>query len=227
MSFSDMFFPEKCPFCGKNTDKKERKPECCFACEECREELEIFPEGGKGRVKGLECVPEADKIFGLFAYRGQAKESVRKYKFGGQLWIGSKFGESFYLMLEENGVFEDVFFITYVPITEERFRERGFDQSRYICEILAEKSGRMLLPLIKRNYQGKRNSESNLEDRKGRGDKYSPEEKYIPYIKGKNLLLVDDILTTGATLSECTRVLKNAGAAKVYCAVLCSGRNDL
>lgn len=167
-------------------------------------------------------------MFSLFSYTGIGKNAVRDYKFKSETWIGKIFSESLYCMLEEEGVFEDCFFITHVPITPERFAERGFDQSELIAEKLSVKSGRMLLKLIKRNFQGVRSSESNLTERAASNEgKYSFDETYAPYVKGKNVLLVDDILTTGSTLEECASCLKAAGCGKIYAVTVATGRRDV
>ncbi|MBQ3848245.1 MAG: ComF family protein [Clostridia bacterium] len=228
MILNDLFFPDKCPFCDALTDKKQTDIAYCNACPECEKKVKFFQNGGNGAISGLECAPSCDKIFCLFSYTGRAKKSLQKYKFGGETWIGKIFYRSMYEMLRENGVFEDCLYITYVPITEERFAERGFDQSKLIAEGLSKLSGRMTLPLIVRNFQGQRSSEANAAERALSNEgKYSFEAKYKEYAKGKNILLIDDILTTGSTLEESASCLKAAGCGKIYAATVATGRRDV
>ena len=114
-----------------------------------------------------------------------------------------------------SGAFDTV---TWVPVSPRRLRQRGYDQAR----LLAEEAARVLevpaLPLLSKG----RNTEaqSGLDgDAARRANVLGVYEAVDPErISGHRILLVDDICTTGATLAECARVLREAGAADVVCA---------
>ncbi|MFA6790051.1 MAG: phosphoribosyltransferase family protein, partial [Parcubacteria group bacterium] len=114
-----------------------------------------------------------------------------------------------------------------VPLHSRRLRWRGFNQSEMLCYYLASRIAPGLEisvlknALIRKKYtipqmkiKNRRQRERNL---KG---VFLMERKFISGIKGKNILLVDDIATTGSTLFECAKVLKKKGAKKVYGIVL-------
>ena len=110
--------------------------------------------------------------------------------------------------------------VTWVPVSAKRLRKRGFDQARYLCASLCvdwHTAPQETLRKVRDNPP-----QSGLEDAAARrANVLGVYEPVSPAdIAGKRFLLVDDILTTGATLGECVRVLKAAGAADVVCLTL-------
>ena len=110
--------------------------------------------------------------------------------------------------------------ITWVPVSKKRLKKRGFDQARYLTASMCVDWH--VAPLETLRKMTDNPPQSGLEDAAARRanvlgvyEAVSPEQ-----FAGKRLLLVDDICTTGATLGECARVLKAAGAAEVLCLTL-------
>ena len=111
-----------------------------------------------------------------------------------------------------------------VPLHKRRKTERGYNQSFLISRML---SGKMKVPEMSRLLIRVRNTESqSLLSQKGRSENMKGAFRVSnPFkIRGKNILLVDDVVTTGNTLNECTKMLKDAGAGKIYAAVVASAR---
>jgi ComF family protein len=102
-----------------------------------------------------------------------------------------------------------------VPLHKSRHRERGFNQSEIVAQEISKLTG---LYVLKNALKRKKNTkdQTNLspqqreENVKGAFVVTQPD-----MINGKNIILVDDVITTGATLSECARMLKQAGAEKI------------
>ena len=121
---------------------------------------------------------------------------------------------------------EKIDLVTWVPIGPKRKRKRGYDQ----CELLAQAVGKELeLPVHKLLHKAKDNKvQSSLTDASQRRANvlgvYSLCDR--DWIQDRNILLLDDIITTGATVSEAARMLREAGAKKVYCAAVAAGRNQ-
>lgn len=104
--------------------------------------------------------------------------------------------------------------VSYVPVSLFRFKERGFNQARIIARALAENCF-SVRGILSKKHTGKQ----SLKDRKNRyGVIENPpfKLKRKVKVKGLSILLIDDILTTGATLASCARLLKEAGAKAVY-----------
>lgn len=203
-SVMDFFFPRKCPFCGAVVKKAAE-------CDNCRTQLpycgEIISGSGFGRVTAP------------LYYKGQVRRAVLDYKFNGKQGGLQTFGAMMAACAAErySGEFDAV---TWVPVSAKRLRKRGFDQSRYLAASLCvdwHTEPRETLRKIKDNPP-----QSGIGDRRERrANVLGMYEAVEPAsIAGKRFLLIDDIFTTGSTLSECVRVLKDAGAADVVCLTL-------
>ena len=104
-----------------------------------------------------------------------------------------------------------------VPLHPARQRERGFNQALLLAELLAKSSGIVVLDALERiRYTTTQTAYDRAERIENLRDAFRLRKKSS--VRGLRLLLIDDVLTTGSTLSECARVLKMAGAASVHAA---------
>lgn len=208
--FLDLLFPPKCPFCGKLLEKGE------LLCPGCQRDLPWLP--GSDGEKAVEftggcAVP--------LRYQGAVREAVHAYKFNGRRSRGRTFGVLMAQCARDHRMEADL--VSWPPLSPKRLRERGFDQAG----LLAETVGRELsLPVVRTLEKREIPAQSGLADEKARRANVrgayfalAPER-----FRGKTVLLVDDVVTTGATLSECAGVLRAAGAEKVVCAALARAR---
>lgn len=202
----DLLFPPKCPFCGKLLDKGE------LLCPACQRELPwLSGAAGEARVElTAGCVS-------ALRYQDAVREAVHRYKFGGGRGRCRGFGALVAQCVRDHGLAADV--ISWPSLSARRLRRRGYDQA----QLLARQAGKALgLPVVRTLRKAHRPAQSGLEDAAARRANllgaYSavhPER-----FAGKRVLLIDDVLTTGATLSECAKTLRLAGAAEVVCATL-------
>lgn len=117
----------------------------------------------------------------------------------------------------ERSGFTDASMIIPVPISKRRLKERGFNQSLILAEILAKASGiKMNADVLKR--KGHTAKHRAAMDRKSRFDSVENvfEVKIPQLIRGEKVLLIDDVFTSGATVSNCAKALKESGAKKIY-----------
>ena len=107
-----------------------------------------------------------------------------------------------------------------VPLHPKRLRERGFNQSLLLARYIADLSGTELdfLSLKRIRYTRPQTGLKSDERRKNVRRAFGLNDRHT--VKGRNIILVDDVATTGNTLNECARVLKRSGAEKVFCMVL-------
>jgi len=107
-------------------------------------------------------------------------------------------------------------FVLPVPLFSSREKERGFNQSQRIAEgFFQQTKNHVYSHLLKRIRSTTTQTELNREERLKNVSK-AFEVSEIDFIRGQSIIIVDDVVTTGATLNECARELKNAGALKVY-----------
>lgn len=205
----DLLFPARCPFCGRTGPGKDGP---CPGCEGA--DFWIPPE--KRAFAGTHFV----RCVCLGWYQDELKRSVRQFKFHNHPEYARAYGRELArsVRLFLPGAYDCV---TWVPVSPERKKERGYDQARLLAEALAGELDKPALPLLKKCRDNP--PQSSLRDFEARranvaGAYLAPDPAAV---FGRRVLLADDIFTTGATLEEGARVLRAAGAAQVVAAAFC------
>ncbi len=200
----DLLYPKRCVFCHRLIEGADP------VCRACRKSLPYTAGIGQEQqlAKGIKC-------YSPFYYEGNVRQSLLRYKFHGTVGYGEVYGEFLSNCIDENEISCDS--ITWVPLSRKRLRRRGYDQARLLAEALA---GRQDLSCEAQLRKCRNNPAQSLTgDAAKRRANVAGVYALRPdaAVSGKRLLLVDDIVTTGATLLECARVLKTAGAKEVTC----------
>lgn len=206
-----------------------------FFCNECIVQLEFLnPEGrcvycfggdleGKGEICGgcRKGGALLDRCMAAFDYYGPAATLVKKMKYGGQAYL-AKGAASFMVaqFIELDVPLPD--YVVPVPMPFLRKLERGYNQSLLIAQAFGKMIERPVYDCLKKEANPYRSAGMNRKQRLEqvgevvfKGDK----EKF----RGKNILLIDDVYTTGATLQRCAEALWGAFPNKVEGMVLCRG----
>lgn len=213
----NLLYPRRCPCCDEVTIDNEK------ICDECYEKLiqcQLTTGICKkcGRPKD-ECTCKTrvflfEGVVAPFRYDGAAADGVlniKKKKSIENAWFFSD-----YMADCVKSKFDDVNFdiVTNVPMFKKDEKERAFNHSKTLAKSVAKMIGveykNTLKQTIKRKSQHKLLAQERIENVKGI---YSA----IEDVEGKNILLVDDIKTSGSTLNECTHELLLAGAESVWC----------
>lgn len=215
----NIIYPPKCIFCQKLL----RYDTSIYICNSCYEKLpfltmEIMPVFTS--TKRSYC----DGVVSVFEYTGVVKESLIRFKFYNEPSYYRTYARLIDERLNKLSGMNDYQLVMSVPLHKHREFFRGYNQAYLISR---ELSYRLKLRECSGIFRRNRHTETqSLLDKQKRGQNVrgaftvtKPEK-----VAGKSILLVDDILTTGSTLEECSRVLKVAGAARVTAAVVATGR---
>lgn len=208
----DFIYPTKCAICNETIIKRENQ-----ICEKCGKELKIdsiMTRIDMGYGNKIKC-------FSPFEYSGKIKKSILRFKFKGY-----KNYSKFFAQVMSKGItqkFGGIKFdrITYVPLRPERKRSRGYNQSECIASdissIINVPCEELIFKIKSNHIQYELDFSSRIENVKG---VYAVKNEQA--VKGKTILLCDDIITTGSTLRECAKTLLESGAKEVYCCAIAS-----
>ncbi|MBL0061927.1 MAG: ComF family protein [bacterium] len=203
-SFWSLVFPSRCVYCAK-----EMPASNILFCDRCWAEL---PRAEKTPTEKLPRY--VDRVHAGFAYRegGITREIVHALKFDGHTSLVPKMAD-FLIRTIPAGYLNSDDVWTPVPLHWLRFGDRSFNQSLLLCRELTNRTGGEIVPLLKRTRntpaqsgQGFRTRAQNVKD----AFRYSHKGE-----APKSVLLIDDVVTTGATVSECARILKASGVEQV------------
>ncbi|MDO4458491.1 MAG: phosphoribosyltransferase family protein [Clostridia bacterium] len=205
MKIAELLWPRRCLNCG--TAIRE-----AWLCDECLEL--IRPRMSTLRVqKGFNEI--SCNVLALNAYGDGWKKSMEDYKFRSAYRLSEGFGYLAAITLREFADIETYDIITFVPMTRKKVRARGYNQAMKLAESVAKELSlpcEMLLDKVKDNRT--QHTLSRKERQKNVIGVYGTINENI---KDKKIILIDDIITTGATLRECCSVLLEAGALEVTC----------
>ncbi len=164
-----------------------------------------------------------DEFFYFAYYEGKVKEMIRSYKYGGAISLYRYFVDIFDELFDHFPPPPDSV-ITTVPITFNSFKNKGFDHMKKIGRAFSKKRGIQFADLIEVVRQKKQQVNSTLEERKTLvNGKYGVKIDKLYMTNGK-VAILDDVFTTGATVDECARILKDNGAESVYVYTIAKAR---
>ncbi|MEN6314956.1 MAG: ComF family protein [Clostridiaceae bacterium] len=214
-------YPAKCIFCRQimNDDAG------LHICSTCYEKLpfmtEAFLDTAQNKGTGY-----CDGVMSIFHYTGIVKESLIRFKFQNKPGYYRTYARLIAGRLAGMSDITQYDMVLSVPLHRKRELSRGYNQalliSRFIGrELKIPERSKFLKRLKQTEAQSLLDGQKRHENVQGAFIVTAPEK-----VGGKSILLVDDIMTTGSTLEECSRVLKQAGAAKIIALVVATGRKQ-
>ena len=202
----DLLFPPKCPFCGRLLEKGE------LLCPDCQRGLPWL----EGRAGETEVELTAGCVSAL-RYEDKVRSAIHGYKFDGRSARSVAFGAMTAQAVGDHGITADL--VSWPSLSKKRLRQRGYDQA----ELLAREVGRRLgLSVLRTVDKRERPAQSGIQGEAAR--RANLLGAYVPVepgnFEGRIVLLVDDVVTSGATLAECAKTLRLAGSQRLFCATL-------
>ena len=202
----NLLLPPRCFLCGRLLGWEEG-----LLCPACRAE-----ESGLS-VRCEEEIFGCDRLFWMADYTGLWREALERFKFRGQTAGQELFGELLVQIVRESTLREEADGIAFVPMPRPRERARGYNQARLLADYLAERCG---LPVygevLRRQGLAETHGAASRQERFRSAESYLPGPGELP--PGARVLLVDDIVTSGATLTACAGLLREKGA-KTVCGI--------
>lgn len=198
----DLLYPPRCPFCGRVLERGEDR-----MCALCQRELP-WTDGPGPAPEGC------DVCRSPLYYREGVRLAVHRFKFKGGADLSGLFGELMARCLSgrRDGRLD---LVTWVPLHPKRKKRRGYDQAELLALRVAELRGVPAVSTLEKvRVTGTQSQQITEADRRA-----NVEGAYRALtgldLTGKRVVLVDDVVTTGSTLTECAACLRSAGAVAV------------
>lgn len=210
----ELLFPSKCVFCRCMLDANTKD-----ICPKCKKELPYTKNGGI--LKGNFFTACVSPLY----YEEKVRDALLRYKFQRMTAYANYFG---FLIADcaEEYIDSHVDIISWVPLSKRRLRKRGYDQAELLAMEVSKRLEIPCVPVLKKiRHTAPQSRTGNIAKRRSNiSGAYTVINHQM--LEGKRILLIDDIVTTGSTFSECARMLGMAGADKVYCAAAARKRKD-
>ena len=209
----ELLFPSKCILCGKLLEKNEL--DLCASC----------------RIDSPECAVSNSRIpfiaswIAVWRYEGNVRQSLLRYKFCRKRIYAPGYGRllAMKILREQEDRFD---LITWVPVSRWRKLQRGYDQVALLAFSVGLELGLQPIRCLKKVRHNPPQSRMDGQPQR-RANVLGVYEAVHPEVfDGKRILLLNDIITTGSTLSECARVLLTAGAKEVHCAAIAAAKHN-
>lgn len=205
--FADTFYTVKCPYCRSVIEKSK------YACNKC---AKTFPEFSiiMYAAGGFKCVSP-------LPYDGNFATAVKRFKFYNQ----GVYAKQFAMLMSERILreynCEKLDIITCVPMHKNSLKLRKYNQAKLLAEQCAEILKIPYADTLEKIKENKaQHSIKGSERAKNVIGVYQIIDKEL--IKDKNILIIDDIITTGNTMGECAKMLEKAGCKNICCATVCA-----
>lgn len=230
IKFSSLFLSFPCPVCGETADKASPNG----ICQSCIDKISMpsapYCPGCGGSLDGVldfcrSCLKEPPRpwkrALAVMNMSGAGAELIHRFKYNNTPELARALGGLACGVLQNSDVKADL--IVPLPLHWTRQMKRGFNQSALLGEFIAGQSGIEYCDLLKRSHQTRQQAKLSREERrKNLKGAFSLKESYkgSEICKNRAILLVDDVITTGATLTEASEILLNAGASELYVLIL-------
>lgn len=220
----------RCSFCNKKTEL------FCDICENCKKKISNFSKSRRCVICNRpifsedklickfceKCEPNFDQAIAAFSYEGEFKSALIGYKFNKEFFRVKLFSKILLEQFEKLNVKCDV--IVPIPTSRNNILKRRYCDTFEMARLMNKKLKLKLYPYALVKIKNSQQSKLKLEERyKNVKDAFDVDMLYRRKIKGKNVLLVDDVITTGSTASERAKILKKYGAKEVYLTALLYG----
>lgn len=211
--FLHLLFPPKCMFC-----RGLLRDEDAMYCDKCFNSLPEL-EGADPTVPGF------DQAMATFYYREPIRCTILRYKFYGMRVYGPIFARWMAGTVRDK-LREPCDFVSWVPCSAFRRWKRGYDQAEILARALAEELDLEVRPVLQKIRHNP--AQSGIDDPARRKANVLNAYKIRDpeAVAGKSILLVDDVLTTGATLSECGKLLRLSHCGRLSCAVIAAAGGE-
>lgn len=228
-AFTNLIFPRECESCRSPIGPFHFEERLCHHCYEalspishpyCPNCAEPFAAEDPAPLVCPNCTDRKssfDFAYAPYEYRGPVRDLIHRFKYDREIHLRQLLGQLLsHGLTESRIVAQPDWILTPVPLHNRRYREREFNQANEIARVLSKLCPHPFIPGLLRNRytsgQAKLDRRERLKNLKGAFSLTRTVQRKKLYA-GRHVLIIDDVLTTGATIHECAQVLKKEGGA--------------
>lgn len=229
----DLIYPRACGACGRDLGLDDS-----HLCWECKADIQMISHpfcsvcGNplEGRIDHSytcyhchEARPHFDRARSAARFGETLSKMVHSFKYHSAFWLEDDLADLLLACCETHFELRAIDLVTCIPLFHVRRRERGFNQSGLLASALARRLGRPCRANAVRRTRDTLTQTHLTAKERASNVHLAFSVPRPPVVFGRRVLLVDDVMTTGATVNECARALKEAGAAQVLVVTLARG----
>ncbi len=216
----DFIYPPVCLSC--NTLLEQGRRLVCDRCWNSFRLIESDDQTLREVSERLAAGGNVERIFSCFLFEkeGALQDVVHALKYSGMKSLGRRLGQELGVRLLENQAFAEADYLVPVPLHRTKRRERGYNQAEHICLGVADAAPIPVLPslLVRTRYTQSQTKLTIGERAANVAGAFGIDPARRQLVKGRTLILVDDVITTGATIEACAAELRRAGVGVVLAA---------
>ena len=230
-NFINLIYPMRCASCGKDLDSMNEAGVCAFCIGRIRRNPKPHCHScGRSITDGQnpcrECV-KADFVFtraySACLYEDPLKGLISEFKYKKKIRLAKILSQQLVSFVNDDpDILDGIDLMTFVPLCKESLRERGFNQAKLLADAISKDFDIPVADVLKKTKRTVfQHALSRDERMTNLNSAFSVRDPIS--IKNISILLVDDVMTTGTTLNECSKVLLNSGVKDVKCLTLARG----
>ncbi len=219
-SFIELIFPKTCIGCYSRLENNEQ-----ILCKECKGSLEFLSDVcevcGSIKENGICHICKSGEIYfdkarSVFHFNKIIQNLIHEFKYNEMKKVSQYLGKLTEEYLNRFQPFEHVDIITPIPLHKVKKRSRGFNQSEYLTREIADQMKWKHIPnlILRKKFTETQTKLTKKQRRVNVSDAFKLNPKFD--VKNKNILIVDDVFTTGATINSASNLLRNNGVNKIY-----------
>jgi len=220
----DLLLPARCLACDAAVDELGRLCASCWdgtrflgqpQCQCCGRPFELAAEAGVTCGNCLRRAPRYDRARAALLYEGVGRDLILGFKLADRTWLAPTLGR--WMAKAGKDLLTDADFIVPVPLHRRRLYVRRYNQSVLLARVIGKECGLPVIPdlLIRTRATKPQTRLSGAERRRNVRGAFRVRRRYHARIENRRLLLIDDVLTTGATVAACTLAITRAGGGGV------------
>ena len=191
-----------------------------YICKDCYERLDIL-----NRQVQIDS-PYINNAYYSLSYNRFIREKIKEYKYNGKNYMYKPFGQIMLDTINKLELDKNIDLVAYIPIHRRKEALRGYNQAELLADFISQKINKPLLQknLVKIKWTNDQSHSNKIDRISNLKDSFHIKDSSI--IQGKRILLVDDVITTGSTMEECSKILIKNGAIEIIGLALTSSKTN-